>query len=203
MPRLQPPMPRLRLPRSSLAVLASLSAQGPEGAALDPVQLVASAEKLCAGAERETGVLLLWDGLEQMLGLAESPARTAAMQAARALLKTHDPLHADRLAAFTAIAKAQAELATSYRLKKWFDAAAERLDFAERFDRELANRERAQLAGVRPKGAPVPHEIVAFDPADLAAERDTLILRAEALLAAFPQGKVRYDPAKAGWVAKK
>ena len=49
----------------------------------------------------------------------------------------------------------------------------------------------------------VPHELVAFDPADLTAKRDTLIMRAEALLAAFPQGKVRYDPAKAGWAAKK
>ncbi|HEX5053895.1 MAG TPA: S41 family peptidase [Planctomycetota bacterium] len=45
----------------------------------------------------------------------------------------------------------------------------------------------------------MPHELVAFDPQDLAAQRDTLILRAEALLAAFPQDKVRYDPRKLGW----
>lgn len=45
----------------------------------------------------------------------------------------------------------------------------------------------------------IPNEIVAFDPADLAAQRDTLIVRAEALLAAFPQDKVRYDPAAHGW----
>jgi carboxyl-terminal processing protease len=45
----------------------------------------------------------------------------------------------------------------------------------------------------------VPHELVPFDAADLAQQRDTLIARAEALLAAFPQDKVRYDPAKAGW----
>ena len=48
----------------------------------------------------------------------------------------------------------------------------------------------------------VPHELVAFDPADLTQQRDTLILRAEALLAAFPQDKVRYDPAKQGWSPK-
>ncbi|HZN41047.1 MAG TPA: S41 family peptidase [Planctomycetota bacterium] len=48
-----------------------------------------------------------------------------------------------------------------------------------------------------------PHELVVFDPKDLEAQRDTLIARAEALLAAFPQGKVRYDPAKAGWGPKK
>lgn len=45
----------------------------------------------------------------------------------------------------------------------------------------------------------VPHELVTFDPADLAAKQDTLIRRAVALLRAFPQGKVRYDPAKFGW----
>jgi len=38
----------------------------------------------------------------------------------------------------------------------------------------------------------IPHEIVEFDPSDLAAGRDTLILRAEALLAKFPQSKVPY-----------
>jgi C-terminal processing protease CtpA/Prc len=49
----------------------------------------------------------------------------------------------------------------------------------------------------------VPMEIVTFDPADLRARRDTLIVRAEALLAAFPQDKVRYDPKKNGWQAGK
>lgn len=49
----------------------------------------------------------------------------------------------------------------------------------------------------------IPHEITAFDPKDLAAERDTLILRAEALLQDFPQAKVRYVPAEHGWAAKK
>ena len=47
----------------------------------------------------------------------------------------------------------------------------------------------------------LPHEIVEYDPKDLAAKRDTLILRAEALLAKFPQEKVPYDPAKFGWAA--
>ena len=48
-----------------------------------------------------------------------------------------------------------------------------------------------------------PHELVAFDPVDLAQQRDTLICRAEALLAAFPQHKVRYDPSQHGWSPKK
>ncbi|MBI5364548.1 MAG: hypothetical protein HZA53_15330 [Planctomycetes bacterium] len=45
----------------------------------------------------------------------------------------------------------------------------------------------------------LPHEVVEYDPKDLAAKRDTLILRAEALLAKFPQEKVPYDPAQFGW----
>lgn len=45
----------------------------------------------------------------------------------------------------------------------------------------------------------VPHAIVAYDPEDLAAGRDTLILRAEAILADFPQQDVPYDPAAHGW----
>ncbi len=38
----------------------------------------------------------------------------------------------------------------------------------------------------------IPHELVEFDPKDLAAGRDTLILRAEALLAKFPADKVPF-----------
>ena len=47
----------------------------------------------------------------------------------------------------------------------------------------------------------VPHEIVEFDPEDLAAGVDTLIKRAAGLLRDFPQARVPYDPAKFGWVA--
>lgn len=46
----------------------------------------------------------------------------------------------------------------------------------------------------------LPNEIVQYDPEDLAAQRDTLILRAEALLANYPQKDVRYDPEEYGWV---
>ncbi|MBI4879125.1 MAG: hypothetical protein HY812_05615 [Planctomycetes bacterium] len=45
----------------------------------------------------------------------------------------------------------------------------------------------------------LPHEIVEYDPRDLAQEQDTLILRAEKLLERFPQKDVPYDPAKFGW----
>ncbi len=49
----------------------------------------------------------------------------------------------------------------------------------------------------------IPHEIVEYDPEDLAAGVDTLIRRAEALLDKFPQKKVRYDPKDFGWTARK
>ena len=45
----------------------------------------------------------------------------------------------------------------------------------------------------------IPHEIVPFEPRDLAQKKDTLILRAEELLKNFPQSKVPYVPSKFGW----
>jgi len=45
----------------------------------------------------------------------------------------------------------------------------------------------------------IPHEIVDLDPADLAQGVDTLIRRAQELLADFPFEEVPYDPADFGW----
>lgn len=56
--------------------------------------------------------------------------------------------------------------------------------------------------GIEGIGVP-PSEVVEYDPKDLAAGVDTLIKTAEERLAKFPQDKVRYDPAKAGWKAPK
>jgi carboxyl-terminal processing protease len=53
--------------------------------------------------------------------------------------------------------------------------------------------------GIEGIGVP-PNEVVQYDPEDLNAGRDTLILRAEALLAKYPQKEVRYDPEGYGWV---
>jgi hypothetical protein len=47
----------------------------------------------------------------------------------------------------------------------------------------------------------VPHEIVPYDPEDLAQGRDTLIRRAEAILADFPAKEVPYKPEDYGWGA--
>jgi len=52
--------------------------------------------------------------------------------------------------------------------------------------------------GIEGIGVP-PHELVEFDPEELAAGVDTLIRRAEELLEDFPQKEVRYDPADHGW----
>lgn len=49
----------------------------------------------------------------------------------------------------------------------------------------------------------IPHEIVEYDPKDLAEEKDTLIIKAEALLKKYPQKKVPYDPKDFGWVPPK
>lgn len=56
--------------------------------------------------------------------------------------------------------------------------------------------------GLEGIGVP-PNEIVEYDPKDLAAGVDTMIKVAEERLKKFPQDKLRYDPAKAGWKAKK
>jgi C-terminal processing protease CtpA/Prc len=48
-----------------------------------------------------------------------------------------------------------------------------------------------------------PHEVVEYKAEDLAAGKDTLILRAEELLADFPQGKVPYRPKQYGWTPPK
>jgi len=45
----------------------------------------------------------------------------------------------------------------------------------------------------------VPHETVEYDPDDLDRKVDTLIERAEKLLAKFPQKRVRYEPKDFGW----
>ncbi len=44
-----------------------------------------------------------------------------------------------------------------------------------------------------------PHELVEFDPEDLAQGVDTITRRAEQLLMKFPQRDVRYDPEDYGW----
>ncbi len=46
-----------------------------------------------------------------------------------------------------------------------------------------------------------PHEVIEYKAEDLAAGKDTLIARAEEILAKFPKGKVPYRPERHGWKA--
>jgi hypothetical protein len=143
-------MPKLLVRLTWLALPTSLAAQSQPA---DPVQMVGRAEQLCAGEGKEQGVLLLWDALDELSQQAESPARTAAIASARTLLAANDPLQSARFAAFTTAAKLQVDLAAAYRGNRWLETAAERLQFADRFDPEASVRERQLLATVRPKTA--------------------------------------------------
>lgn len=55
--------------------------------------------------------------------------------------------------------------------------------------------------GIEGHGIP-PHEIVEYDPKDLARESDTLIRRAREILMKFPEKLVPYRPADFGWPTK-
>lgn len=48
----------------------------------------------------------------------------------------------------------------------------------------------------------IPHEVVEYDPEDLAEGRDTLLERAVERLEKFPQREVPYDPRDAGWESR-
>lgn len=169
------------LPASSLWWLCAAVAVAQEPAAKpqDPLALVAKAEKLCAAGDKEGGVLLLWQALELLAQPPEHPVRASAAMTARSLLKSHDPLDADLRAAQLAVAKAQVELATAYRTRKWFDTAAQRLDVAERFDREIVTKERGLLAAQRPKAraeaAPAPTPAAAAAKGNPLFRRDALV----------------------------
>src|SRR5688572_21491200 len=54
--------------------------------------------------------------------------------------------------------------------------------------------------GIEGVGVP-PHEVVEYEPKELAAGIDTLTRRGEQLLKKFPQDKVRYNPRDFGWAA--
>src|SRR5262245_21622086 len=154
--------------------------------AADPLELIARAERLVAATEKEDGILLVWDALELLRQHPEQPTSGAGTAAALKLLQGNDPLHGDRLAAFTAFARTQVDLATLYRGKKWYSVAAIQLDVADRFDPTAGTKERAQLAAVKPKSAEPP-----------VAETPTLLQRAS-VLRAFGPWQERGDTLECG-----
>lgn len=168
----------MNLGLAALVLTAGAVAQSPQSP--DPLALVGRAEQLCAApdkVDKEDAILLLWDALEQLCVRADRPA-AAGLSTALALLQANDPLHGERWAAGTAVARAHADLALLYRGKKWFAAASQCLDLAERFDRVAAARERANLVAAWPKGLQPPSQS--------APARDSLLQRSAALRAEGP-----------------
>ncbi|HEX6813740.1 MAG TPA: hypothetical protein VF384_19120 [Planctomycetota bacterium] len=142
--------------RVTSVVLALVSSAGSafaqEGQADGAIDLVARAERLFTESAPEDAILLLWVALERLCPTADKPASAAGITAALGVLKTHDPLHAERLTALAAVARAQVDLALLYRGKRWVLSAADCLDLADRFDAAASRKERAQLATTRPAG---------------------------------------------------
>ena len=169
----------MNLGLAALVLTAGAVAQSPQSQ--DPLALVGRAEQLCAAPdkeEKEDAILLLWDAFEQLGARAAQPEGAAGLSTALALLQANDPLHGERLAACTAVARAHADLALLYRGKKWFATASQCLDLAERFDRVPAARERANLVAAWPKGLE--------RPSSSAPARDSLLQRSAALRAEGP-----------------
>jgi tetratricopeptide (TPR) repeat protein len=143
----------LVLAASLLAVVAG--AQEPQAdKPQNPVSLVSRGEQLIKKGDPEGGALVLWQALDLLAGLPGNPVRDATTLSARYLLAESDPTENERRRVFAVIGKAQVELAQSYRGKKWFDTAAQRLDIAQRYDPDAVNKERGLLASARPKARP-------------------------------------------------
>ncbi|HEX6810112.1 MAG TPA: hypothetical protein VF384_00690 [Planctomycetota bacterium] len=144
----------MRLARALVfaSVAALASAQDPPSRAPDPVFLVANAERLIANKEDVEGAaLLLWQALEVLATRPADPMRDATATTARHLLEAHDQLETERRRVHESVAKQQIELAQAYRSRKWFDAAATRVEVAMRFARDAAAKERTLLEAARPK----------------------------------------------------
>jgi hypothetical protein len=134
-----------------LAAAAAAQQQQQQQQRPDPVALVARAEKLLQKKEVEDAVLALWQALDELASRPPNAVHEATALSARFLLQQHDPRDAERRRVFASVAKQQVELATAYRLKKWLDVAASRLDVADRYDRDAGTKERVALDAARPK----------------------------------------------------
>lgn len=150
-------MQRPRLALFATLFTTGLVAQAPKNDAPEPVALVSRAEKLLQKPEKERdaegAVLVLWQALAELATRPSNAVHEATALSARYLLTQHDPREAERRRVFTAIAKAQVDLAAAYRGKKWFETAATRLDVADALDRDAGVKERAALQAALPKAA--------------------------------------------------
>ena len=139
--------PPLRLVTPLLCIAAATAQNAADATAADGVSLVSRAEALLKRTHGdEDGLLLLWQALDALRAQPANPIRDATVLSARYLLKEHDPLEEQRRQVFTRIATLQVELAKGYRLKKWFETAAQRLEVAADYDPDATAAERAALA---------------------------------------------------------
>lgn len=148
-----------------LSSLAPAKAQNPAHSqtgepAASPIALVSRAESLFRTGDQEDATALLWQALDILRGKASNSVEQATELSARFLLKEHDKFEMERRAAFTAVATLQTEVAKSYRIKKWYDTAQDRLDVAAQFDPDVTVKERTAVAAKQPKAvstaAPAP-----------------------------------------------
>lgn len=167
----------------SCCITVLLHAQQPsEDAPPSPLQLVAAAERLLADGNLEPAVLRLWRALDVLRTRERSAADDAAFDAASALLAKHDPLDAARRQAFEQVATHQVAIAKSYRLKRWYETALDRLDVAAQFAPEATAKERrltlAKLARdgkAATSAEPAPRDEPADEPSLLQREMVELI----------------------------
>lgn len=145
------PTPLAALLLASQVLLAQ--SNGKPQQAANPVTMVSRAEVLMRKGDKEDAALMLWQALDLLRGKELGPIEGATQLSALFLLKENDKLEAERRAAFTSVAQIQAALAKSYRIKKWYDTAQERLDVAAQFDRDVIAKEQTVLASKRPKTA--------------------------------------------------
>jgi len=157
---------------------STLSAQAPDDAPPDPIELVSRAEAI-AKEDAEGACVLLLQAQSILFGRPEGPVRNGTLMAVNSLLKQHDPFDMRRRVAFTEVAELQTAIGKSYRSKKWYDTAQGRLDVAAQYDPDAASlqKERKLLASKRPTAddAPKQEQAAATDePRDLLAPDNTL-----------------------------
>jgi hypothetical protein len=167
------------------SVLALLAGAGPvlaqAGEVVDPFTLIARAERAFTDAAADEGIVLLWSVIDQLAASPERAATAAGVAAVNALLRTHDPLDAERRAVLSACARAQLGLALLYRGKKWGRSALDCLDLADRFEPGASRKEREQLVAAR---------LVNGEPSVLEPRGYSLLQRHEAVRAEGPWREV-------------
>ncbi|HLQ36698.1 MAG TPA: hypothetical protein VK348_02765 [Planctomycetota bacterium] len=131
------------------AMLSPLAAQ-----TVDPLTLIANAEKSLAARNNEDAMLQLWRAEQAMRLLPANAARDAATAAIATLLPKADAAYAARAEAMAAVAKSLFELERAYKVRNWFTTAVSLCEAAAEFDAPAAQKELAALYKLQPALAP-------------------------------------------------